>query len=273
MICDQVREQLGAHLDGELSPDDRASIIAHLAECDACRQDSNDLRHIASELASTGPVDVPNTLWTATQRRLGSNLAAMRKPRGRWMHRRPFAAAAGFLLLVGLGTILFTWPDNGAGRAEAATINFGIILDTLPLDAEKAFRDFLELYNAERIPVTKAEEYAPRLNFALPDTLEGGFQRDSVYGLRFGKEVGIAVRYSREGEFLMAVFHPTIHIEDHGVHTDYPCMIGETCGHKVQVADWALVHVTDPTTCHCILSRLDEETELPAVLTALAPPL
>ncbi|MCH8912939.1 MAG: hypothetical protein IIA33_05155, partial [Planctomycetes bacterium] len=37
------------------------------------------------------------------------------------------------------------------------------------------------------------------------------------------------------------------------------------------VGDWKLVHLTSPTTCHCVLSRLDAATELPAVMQQLAP--
>ena len=32
-------------------------------------------------------------------------------------------------------------------------------------------------------------------------------------------------------------------------------------------------HLTDPTTCHCVLSKLSDTTGLPEVLAAVAPPL
>jgi hypothetical protein len=41
--------------------------------------------------------------------------------------------------------------------------------------------------------------------------------------------------------------------------------------HKVPVGEWSLVHLADPATCHCVLSRLDESTDLPAVIAAIAP--
>ncbi len=271
MTCEQAREQLGAYLDGELSADAQQGVAAHLVSCEACREELKELRLLVSELASAGPVTVPGALWPATEQRLGDELGPLRRPRGRWMQGHPFAVAAGIVLVVGLGTIMFTWPGEGVGSAEAATVNFKIILDMLPLDAEGAFRKFLVLYEAQEFPADQAREYAPHLNFGLPDTLHGGFRLGPVYGLRFGREAGIAAKYTREGEFLVAIFHPTVHKEDHGTHADYPCVIGEHCGQRVKVGEWSLVHVTVPTTCHCILSRLDEETELPPVLSALAP--
>lgn len=271
MICEQVREQLGAHLDGELAADIRQSVDAHLASCEACQAELNELWLLTSELASTEPVLVPDTLWYATERRLREEHGLLRRHWGRWMQGHPLSVAAGIALVIGLGTLLFVRPGDGVGKVEASTVDFGVILDMLPLDAERAFREFLVLYKAKEIRASQARKYAPYLNFGLPDTLDGGFRLGPVYGLRFGREAGIAAKYSREGEFLVAIFHPTVHKEDHGSHVDYPCVIGERCGQKVKVGEWSLVHVTDPTTCHCILSRLEEEKELPPVLTALAP--
>jgi hypothetical protein len=82
----------------------------------------------------------------------------------------------------------------------------------------------------------------------------------------------VAAEYLRDdGEFLGAVFHPPVQEEDHGSHKDHPAVIGKHRGRKVEVGEWSLVHLTDPTTCHCVLSRLDEVTELPSVMAAMAP--
>ncbi|MCZ6652676.1 MAG: hypothetical protein O7D91_06570, partial [Planctomycetota bacterium] len=57
---------------------------------------------------------------------------------------------------------------------------------------------------------------------------------------------------------------PTPHNPSAGVLAKHPA-------HEVAVGDWKLVHLTSPTTCHCVLSRLDDATELPAVMQQLAP--
>ena len=131
----------------------------------------------------------------------------------------------------------------------------------------------LVLYDAEKCSPHQAKRYAPELNFDLPVGLPGGFRLETVYLLRFGDQPGVAATYGRSDEFLGVVFHAPVRQENFGMHKDYPCVIGKHRGHKVSVGEWRLVHLTDPTTCHCVLSRLNEYDELPPVMAAVAPRL
>lgn len=271
MNCETVQQQLGAHLDGELAAEARQVLTAHVAACQSCREELEALQSLASDLAEPSRADVPENLWAAIERRLDVEQPTARRNRAAWRARVPFRAAAMIALVVGIGALAVVWSDRSVSKAEASPINFGIILDMLPLDAEEAFRKFLVLYEAEDIRPSEAKRLAPELNFEVPETLPGGFRRQATYALRFGDSAGIAARYDRPGEFLVAIFHATRFAEDYGTHKDYPCVVGKHCGQKVEVGEWKLVHVTDPTTCHCVLSRLDEATELPDVLSAVAP--
>jgi len=264
MDCETIREQLGGYVDGELAVADRDAIAVHLGGCPACRAELESLKSLADGLSTSAEVPVPDELWPTIERRLDAEA-------GKGRRRTPFRIAAMIALAVGLGGSALYWVVETAGRAQAAPVNFKIILDTLPLDAEEAFRKFLVLYNAEAIRPAEAEHVAPELIFDIPDTLPGGFHRKAVYALRFGNSPGVAARYDREGEFLITIFHATMFGEDFGTHQDYPCVIGKHCGQKVVVGDWKLVHLTDATTCHCVFSRLDEATELPAVLSSVSP--
>ena len=96
---------------------------------------------------------------------------------------------------------------------------------------------------------------------------------EAVYTLRIEGNPGIAATYARNGEFLGTIFHAPVLPEHYGTHRDYDCVIGKHRGHKVEVGQWKLLHFTDPTTCHCILSKVNEQTELPAIVTAVAPGL
>lgn len=165
-----------------------------------------------------------------------------------------------FLITQGLGT-----------PAEAATVNFSVLLDGLSVDAETAFREFVRQYNGRRVTAAEARRHASQLNFDIPATLPGGFELDEVFALTIGDAPAAAATYRRSGEFLGTIFHRAIHPEDYGTHRDHPCVIGEHRGHRVEVGEWRLIHVTDATTCHCVLSRLDERTELPPILDLVAP--
>ncbi|MFQ5492323.1 MAG: anti-sigma factor family protein [Phycisphaerae bacterium] len=277
MNCDAVREQLGLHLDDELDPRARGAVEEHLAACPACADELNTLQDMATDLARQGPASVPDTLWASIEKRLDhASKTGSQRSASAWRFgtfRQPLAAAASVVLVVGLGVLGFVWLDGSAPKAQATIIDFGVLLDALPLDANKAFRKFLIQYDAKETTAVAARRHAPHLSFAIPATLPGGFRLEQAYTLRIGEKGGVAAAYSREGGFLATVFHAPVRQEDFGGHKDYPCVIGKHRGHKVEVGNWRLVHLTDATTCHCVLSRLDEQQELPAVMAAVAPNL
>lgn len=269
MTCSEIIVKLGPYVDDELSPTDAQRLRAHLAECDSCRGEVASLRELAAAIADGPTSQVPPTLWTAIDRRLSEQASDTVSP----IHRRrvvPFMRIAAVIaLVVGLGGLVFV-VRQGESTAHASTIDFGVILDALPLDPQKAFSRFLTLYSGVEISPSQARSFAPDLDFEVPAMLPGGFQRTNTYGLRFGSNPGVAARYEKSGELLVAIFHPTVHPEQFGTHQDYPCVVGDHHGHAVAVGDWSLVHVTDPITCHCVLSQLDE-VELAPVLKAVAP--
>lgn len=276
MECEQVQEQLGAHLDGELSADTRRNVDAHLCVCPKCAEELRSLQGLAEALAPKEAVAVPEGLWASIEERLdrdSKHITERASPETRWrLFRRPISAAASILFAVGIGLLAIALLHEATPTAEASTIDFGVLLSALPLDAQKALRRFLTRYDAREIPAYTAHARAPDLNFEVPDSLPGGFRRESVYLLRFGDAPGIAAEYYRDrGEFLAVLFHAPVQREDYGTHKDRPCVIGKHRGHTVEVGPWRLAHLTDPTTCHCVLSRLDLQRELPAVMAAVAP--
>ncbi|MBW7905328.1 MAG: zf-HC2 domain-containing protein [Phycisphaerae bacterium] len=266
MNCGQVKDWLGPHLDGEVSPDVQRAVEAHVADCAACSAELKSLRHVTSLLAKPIRAPVPPELWDAIEQRLDE-----RRPQRRLTlssFRSVFAAAAVLVIAVGVGLFSLQW---GVQRAEAATVNFGVLLDALKFDPQRAFAEFLSRYEAQEVSLERAKRHGRDLNFAIPETLPGGFKLVSTYALRFGRRPGVAARYDRNGELLGAIFHPPVLREDFGTHEDRECVVGKHRGHAVEVGEWSLIHVTDPTTCHCVLSRLDMESGLPAIMAAVAP--
>lgn len=277
MDCERTQARLGLYLDEEIPSDQRREVEEHLAGCSACSAEFDELRTLALQLAAPADVPVPDAVWSAIESALGgldAEPAQGTRTADVRFFRTPIAKAAAVILAVGLGLLLaVAWPEGGASKATASEVNFSVLLDALPVDARKAFTKFLVLYDARKSSPFEARQYAPGLNFDVPDGLPGGFRLEAVYLLRFGDHPGIAATYGREDDFLGVAFHPPVQRENFGRHQDYPCVIGKHKGHKVSVGEWRLVHLTDPTTCHCVLSRLNEHTELPAIMAAVAPRL
>lgn len=271
MNCETTERQLGAYVDGEVSPTLREQIESHVTQCPACQAELRELRELAVTLARADALAPPPGLWVAIERRLQPSA----RPRRRFfdaLSRRPaLALAACIAVVVGLGLIGLPWTTDQGSQVHAAAIDFSLLLDALQHDAVVAFDKFLAQYHAKPASPSEAKRFAPALNFELPQVLPGGFQLEATYVLRFGDNPGVAGRYMRNGEFLGVLFHPPVLQEDFGTHGDHECVVGKHRGHKVPVGEWSLVHLTDATTCHCLLSRLDEGTEIPAVMAAVAP--
>ncbi len=267
MDCKTAQPQLGLYLDKAMTAGARAAIEAHLARCRRCAEELAQMTETVSALVPQAPVHVPEQLWPSIEARLDQH----RLRRLSWrIFQRPPAMAASILFVVGAGLLAASWVGGGS-VASAAPVDFSILLDALPLDADRAFQKFLTRYGARQVSVIQARKQGAGLSFDLPETLPGGFDLKQVFILRFGARPGVAARYSRDGELLAAIFHPPVEREHFGTHKDYACVIGQHRGHEVAVGDWKLVHLTGPTTCHCVLSRLDDATELPAVMQQLAP--
>ena len=267
MDCKTAQPQLGPYLDKTMAPGERAAIEAHLANCRRCADELAQMTETVSALVPQADVPVPEKLWTSIEARLDQH----RSRRLPWrIFQRPPAMAASILFVIGAGIFAASWIGGGA-EASAASVDFSVLLDALPLDADRAFQKFLTRYGARQVSIMQARKRGAGLSFDLPETLPGGFNLEQVFVLRFGAHLGVAARYSRDGELLAAIFHPPVEREQFGTHKDYACVIGQHRGHEVAVGDWKLVHLTSPTTCHCVLSRLDAATELPAVMQKLAP--
>ena len=56
-----------------------------------------------------------------------------------------------------------------------------------------------------------------------------------------------------------------------GIHQQSPCHVAGHGGYQVEVGPWRLIHFTDPTTCHCLISNIRNETDLHNILAIIAP--
>jgi anti-sigma factor RsiW len=270
MKCRQIEHDLGLHLDGELPPERDNALRAHLDACESCRDELARLRSLAEAVAAVPAGEPPAQVWAAIERRLSDEALAgsaeASRSFGGLLRHRWVATAAAVALAIGLGL-----AGGLFGSRASGAVDFSVLLEDVAADPAAAFERFLHRYEAQPATADEARRVAPNLTFALPPELPGGFRLVGSYTLRFGGRPGVAARYERDGEFLAAIFHTPVHAEEFGTHRDYDCVIGKHRGHKVDVGEWRLVHLTDATTCHCVLSRLDEHTDLPPIMSALVP--
>lgn len=274
MDCEEVQQQLGQLADGELNLSQEAKVGAHVHVCDDCRRELEQLQVLIQRLESSARVafmEAPAELWPAVEARLvnkrGPASIHVRLFRS---FRRPLAAA-GLMMLLGGGTLVAVWLSTLSQPAHASDVNYSILLDHLVSGVDAAVNQFLDFYRAEAIRLAEAESSAPGLRFALPTELPSGHKLEQVYRLRFGDSPGLAARYRLGDEPLVVFFHRPVSHETVPTHGEMPCIIGGRHGQRIEVGAWGLVHFTDPSTCHCVLSRLDLNLELPAVLAAIAP--
>lgn len=271
MNCQEIRDQLGAYVDGELPPASAADVGAHLAACGACSREYAEIRALAEQLgAAAAEGTAPPGLWTAIERGLDRSVGKA----GRLISlgRRGLAIAAGFALLAGTVTFVVVLLSGGVKTVRATQIDYGMLLDGVQTDTDAAVQRFLACYRAERIEPEHAAALAPRLRFAVPAELPYGYRREAVYRLRLGRQPGVVACYRRaDGEPLVCFFHPPVHRDHAGAYEELPCIIGPHRCHQIEVGRWRLVHFTDPTTCHCVLSTLQPEAQLPPVMAAVAP--
>jgi hypothetical protein len=274
MNCQTAREQIGPYLDGELAPADARALEAHLAECPACQSEHDAESALIQRMTdSPGEPDVhaPAELWPAIEQRLGQP-ASVRPPSIVLTHfRRPVAIAASLALIIGAGIFLAVSLGPGGGPVQAMAIDYSLLMDGITKDVEAAIERFITHYHGEPIDADDAPSRVPSLGFRIPPELPGGYRRERVYRLRFGDVPGVAARYVRDGEPMIIFFHPPAPNTQLGVHRESPCHVGQHRGHQIEAGPWRLVHYTDPTTCHCVLSTLDPEAGLPAVFAEIAP--
>ena len=104
--CHDFEPHLSRYIDGELSPEARASVDAHLDGCAACRGIARDLERVRRGAGSLGPVTPPEHLWLeiAGQLRPAGLRRRVRQavadPRVAW---RQWAALAAMLIVVTIG--------------------------------------------------------------------------------------------------------------------------------------------------------------------------
>jgi hypothetical protein len=94
-MSDLWTDRLSEYLDGELAPDERAALEAHLTACAECRAVLDDLERVVSRARTLDDRLPERDLWPGIAERIGRRRAAPR----RWTFSLPQLAAASIALM------------------------------------------------------------------------------------------------------------------------------------------------------------------------------
>ena len=113
--CREWRESLGAHALGHLSPEEKASLEAHLEGCRGCRAEVESLALVTRLLPHGdperfGPAPAPPA---ALGERIAARIGAERRETGRRQLRRGLALSGAVAALVTAAIAIFILPGGG----------------------------------------------------------------------------------------------------------------------------------------------------------------
>lgn len=94
MDCTQVREELSALLDGELSPELRREVEAHLSECSDCLREADALKRVDSAYRAMAGVSAPDGFEEKVRAGLQKKVVAFPERRVRPIRLWPLVACA-----------------------------------------------------------------------------------------------------------------------------------------------------------------------------------
>ena len=146
--CEGQREAIGALVDGELEGAERAALEAHLAGCNGCRRELEELRGLAAAFAALTPVEPPPDFearfWARIAREgdaapgLAARLRRLFSPGG--LVAAGIAAAAALLLFLNVPRTHAPTHDSAApapiAKADAAVDNTDVRILTNTKDVE-----------------------------------------------------------------------------------------------------------------------------------------
>jgi len=128
VIHARLQRQLSAYVDGELSPDERREVDAHLPTCVECREELARLRQVKHLIGRLPEREPPQEVWQALRRRIAEDqgrpaaVGALETLRAAF--RRPAVAAAAVIMVL----ILVALPlaKGRIDRLQAADIGVDV---------------------------------------------------------------------------------------------------------------------------------------------------
>jgi predicted anti-sigma-YlaC factor YlaD len=212
MDCDQICDLLAAYLDGEVTPEEKAQIEAHLPGCLKCRAELESLAAVRDNLrvafhSAAGEVEPPPHVWSRVQYRLNRE----RGRRGFWPVFRTgiiaTASTAVVALIVFFAVMFFGGLKMGSpppAPVSTPTMTTSATTTATATTTRTATTTTVPQTTVASSTITPAPCVAPGVTFSrLPDIVSN-----------YGEEVKIDLSFSNQAPemVMMNPFPPGIRI-------------------------------------------------------------
>lgn len=150
--------QLSEYLDGELLPDQRAAVEAHLAECAGCARTAEELRRVMRRASALDDRRPTTDLWPGIAQRIGASVPRP-MPAGasgvRPLLRRRVTFTVPQLMAAGLAALVVAgggvWIDRNASNQPAGILVPPIVVSAaVSTHYDRAVADLAAILEAER---------------------------------------------------------------------------------------------------------------------------
>lgn len=179
--CEEFAPLLSAFVDGELTENERAEVLAHVSGCAACRARLDELFVLHDALGALDEPEVPADLTARVMAAVRAEKAAQtpqRKKPGAWRRWAAMAACAALALFAAV-TIPQMGAEMAANDAAPADANGQALFSTFDSTAAAP-----EAQADQVLPEQRSEmvQYAPALDKAAEDTSRAKYETEMTAG-------------------------------------------------------------------------------------------
>lgn len=272
MDCETIQPRLGEFFDGELEAGLRDEVERHLPQCTACRTELEAIESMAHSLAAPPNATVPGDLWNSIEKRLGGETSptltaaptAHSSTRARW---RPLASAAAIVFVVGLAYLTTILPGTSQ-TAQAKSFDFAPLLNRVGDDLGAGLQALIDAYGGREITLEQAAKEM-RVRVRPRDILPGGMKLKSTHMVNMLNHESLALHFVGPNDEVLVMQCPPGMMKEYGNRECLACQVDQRPGQVVREGVWSLFHVESENVCICIVSTMDQETELPELMRAL----
>jgi hypothetical protein len=225
-------ELLTAYLDGEVDPDERAEVEAHLATCAFCRAELEEERAVRGAVRDLPPVDAPFGLYERLLRDGPEPEAKPRKRRIKFGLANLVATAAAWVLVLGIAN----FRSNGS-------------VDPAPAGYVAAHASVLPDFPHSSASKQQAEAYDP------PDVLAGTYELAGVSYVN-----GIPQLVYTDGQRTLSMFVQPGHLNEAALPSDaQPVQVNGAAAWQVPTDQGEVVFLQRPGVVVVIVGPATDE--------------